>query len=383
MFLFLTIFLCKENRMKLVRLFSLAILMLLLSVGKNYAQNPSKKINIAVIDLASRGGLSPSEVGSLTDRLRSMLVRTNAFNVVDRGAMEDILKEQGFQMSGCTSTDCAVEAGKILGVEQMVSGTIGRIGKLYTIDVVLIDVSTSQILKSLTRDYKGEVEGLVGLMRSIADELAGKRKPVAPVAVTTGALKVTSTPAQAAIYIDNNFEGNTPARVDKLSPGNHVLEIKKDGYAPIKGKFAIEANKTKEYSARLKKLFTISINSRPPEALVYINGNKEGQTPYKHQAVEGNKLDIVLQKKNYKPFRKNLLVKKDEQVQAELEKIAAVALQTPQSGKSVKESGGHTWFWIGGGVAVAAAAAYFLLPKNESASSGSTSQSFPVPPSRP
>ena len=53
------------------------------------------KTNIAVIDLSSRGGLSTSEIGTLTDRLRSLLVRTNAFNVVDRGKMEEILAEQG------------------------------------------------------------------------------------------------------------------------------------------------------------------------------------------------------------------------------------------------------------------------------------------------
>ena len=130
--------------MKYMGLFFSSIFILFLMMTTGRAEQATKKINIAVIDLESRGGLTPSEVGSLTDRLRSVLVRTSAFNVVDRGAMEDILKEQGFQMSGCTSTDCAVEAGKILGVEQMVSGTIGRIGKLYTIDVVMIDVSTSK-----------------------------------------------------------------------------------------------------------------------------------------------------------------------------------------------------------------------------------------------
>ena len=140
----------------------------------------TKKKNIAVIDLSSRGGLSKAEIGTLTDRLRSVLVRTNAFTVIDRGLMEDILSEQGFQMSGCTSTDCAVEAGKILGVEQMLSGTLGKLGRLYTIDIILLDVATSQIIKSLTRDYSGEIEGLIGQIKSIADELAGAQSPERP-----------------------------------------------------------------------------------------------------------------------------------------------------------------------------------------------------------
>jgi hypothetical protein len=149
-----------------------SILILLSSITSTISQEVQERKNIAVIDMESRGGLSLAEMGILTDRLRSTLVNTQVFNVLDRGLMDDILREQGFQMSGCTSTECAVEAGKILGVEEMVTGTIGLIGKLYTIDIILIDVETSKIIKSLTRDYSGAIEGLVAEMTSIANGLA-------------------------------------------------------------------------------------------------------------------------------------------------------------------------------------------------------------------
>ena len=44
-----------------------------------------------------------------------------------------MLKEQGFQQSGCVSSECAVEAGKLLGVDQIVTGSIGKIGSYYTV----------------------------------------------------------------------------------------------------------------------------------------------------------------------------------------------------------------------------------------------------------
>jgi hypothetical protein len=138
------------------------------------------KKNIAVIDLSTRGGLSQSEVGVLTDRLRSMLVSTNVFNVVERGKMEAILQEVGFQQSGCTSTECAVEVGKILNVQQMVTGSIGKLGATYTLDISVIDVATSKIVKSLTRNYKGEIDGLLELMGEIANQLAETSQPEAP-----------------------------------------------------------------------------------------------------------------------------------------------------------------------------------------------------------
>ena len=235
-------------------LFTLLFFILFSGLQALIAQ-PDKKKNIAVIDLDSRGGLSKSEVGTLTDRLRSMLVRTNAFNVVDRGLMEDILTEQGFQMSGCTSTDCAVEAGKILGVEEMLSGTIGRLGKLYTVDIILIEVGTSQIIKSLTRDYRGEVEGLIELMKSLADELADGASVI------------------------------SPPVVKKVEP----------------------------------QRFKLSINSDPASAQVLINNKTAGSTPYSVQVDQNTRLEIQVKKNNYQTFKKSLLVEKDQIFNIKLE----------------------------------------------------------------
>ena len=61
-------------------------------LGTTSAQTDSK-LNIAVIDLETQGGLSPQEAAILTNRLRSSLVATNVFNVLDRGLMDEILTE--------------------------------------------------------------------------------------------------------------------------------------------------------------------------------------------------------------------------------------------------------------------------------------------------
>ncbi|MEJ2544909.1 MAG: CsgG/HfaB family protein [Calditrichaceae bacterium] len=69
----------------------------------SHAQDEGK-LRVAVIDLNHTGGLSQEEAITLTNRLRSRLVITNAFVVLERGQMEVILKEQGFQNMGCIST---------------------------------------------------------------------------------------------------------------------------------------------------------------------------------------------------------------------------------------------------------------------------------------
>ena len=105
------------------------------------------KQRIAVMDLDAEG-LSGSEARIISARLRSDLFNTGRFVVFERNKMEDILKEQGFQLSGCTSTDCIVEIGKLIGVKKIVSGNVGKIGNLITINIRLIDVESGEVTKT-------------------------------------------------------------------------------------------------------------------------------------------------------------------------------------------------------------------------------------------
>jgi TolB-like protein len=140
-----------------------------------------EKLPIAVLSLEGKG-IPSQEVEILTERLRSALVQDGRYQVVERSQMEAILAEQGFQQAGCTTNECLVQAGLILGVMQMVGGTVGRIGNSYAIDIRLFDVESSQIIKAVSRNYQGEVDQLLGVMTEIAGELAGEgvRKPQPP-----------------------------------------------------------------------------------------------------------------------------------------------------------------------------------------------------------
>jgi len=135
------------------------------------------KTSIAVLPL-EENGISPSEAMVLTDELRSVLVQSGNYIVVERSNMESILQEQGFQLSGCTSTECAVEAGKLLGVEKMVTGSVGKIGELYNINVRLFDVGTGQIENTVSNKHEGSVEDLLDVIKQLGLELASTDVPL-------------------------------------------------------------------------------------------------------------------------------------------------------------------------------------------------------------
>ncbi len=124
------------------------------------------RMNVALTDLQGEG-VDASTVRVITDRLRTELFKTGVFTVVERGQMEEILQEQGFQQSGCTSDACVVEVGQILGVKGMLAGSVGKVGTLYTLNVRLIDVGSATITQSVNVDCRCEVEQV--LTMSTAD----------------------------------------------------------------------------------------------------------------------------------------------------------------------------------------------------------------------
>lgn len=140
------------------------------------AQLAAGKETVAILDFEGRG-ISQMEAQTLTDRLMSEMVNTDAVIMVERNQMEEIMNEQGFQQSGCTTSECAAEVGALLGVQNMVSGSFGKLGNSYTIDAKMFSVSTGGTIRSVSKTYKGEVDGLLNIIEIVAWELVGLTPP--------------------------------------------------------------------------------------------------------------------------------------------------------------------------------------------------------------
>ena len=113
----------------------------------------------------------------MTDRLSSELASTEVITLVERNQMTEILEEQGFQQTGCTSAECAAEVGALLGVQFMVSVSVGKIGNSYTIDTKMFSVETGATEKTVSKTYRGEVDGLITEIELTAWELVGLDPP--------------------------------------------------------------------------------------------------------------------------------------------------------------------------------------------------------------
>ena len=132
------------------------------------------RTTIAIFDFENNG-LESYEVRQLSKRLESELMKLGNFDIVERTSIDEILKEQKLQASGCTET-CLIDVGKILGATQIVYGSIGKMGDLYTISAKLVDAETGKLIRS--SDYDADY-GLTQLLKYglmiVANRLTGNQ----------------------------------------------------------------------------------------------------------------------------------------------------------------------------------------------------------------
>lgn len=120
----------------------LILLVFLTAIINLYSQQ--EKIKLAILDLLPQHVPEPTAL-MVSDLLRTELFNTGLFRVIERSEMESVLKEQEFQISGCTETECAVQVGKLLSARKILIGTVGKLGKEYIINARIVDVESGEM----------------------------------------------------------------------------------------------------------------------------------------------------------------------------------------------------------------------------------------------
>ena len=152
---------------------------------------------VAVLDFDANN-VSKSDVRAFSDRLREELFKTNKYKVLERSLMEEIMKEQKFQLSGCVSNECIVEVGQLTGVEAMVGGSVSKVGSVFTVSSRIIDVESGEITNMSSYDHVGDIgELLTNGIKIVAIELSS---------------------GKTSDKYDGRFESKTNIKFDEINP---------------------------------------------------------------------------------------------------------------------------------------------------------------------
>ncbi len=195
----------------------------------------SETIPIAVLEF-SGSGLAAEELTGLTNRLRMELYKTGYYTIIERSMMTEILEEQGFQQTGCTDSECAVQLGQMLNVEKIIAGSVDKVGEVYATSIRLIDVESGKIDRIAADDCVNCSIGkvLIQSIGNVAIELTtGKEtqeqlsdQAMAAIeqapATTAPVVNQTASPETMERYLHNSIQHYDGARLPWRFKGRRI-----------------------------------------------------------------------------------------------------------------------------------------------------------------
>jgi len=273
----------------------------------------AKKVTMAMTKLTGGSGVSANDVDLITDRLNAELFNTNTATIIERNQMDEILKEQGFQKSGaCTDEGCLVEMGQLLGVEQIISGSLGKLGKIWIINLRVIDVQTGKIAVVVSREYAGGIEDLVGNLNDIALVLVGLKKERLKPRPDYGMLTIMSYPDSLPIMLNNKNVGTTPFENNMLKPGQVIISLDKEGFETFTDTLILKKGKATLVKAKLvNKKGRLVVSSSPDKARASLDTLSLGETPLTTDWLQPGEYTLVLEKDKFLRYRQKILVTKN------------------------------------------------------------------------
>lgn len=92
-------------------------------VVTKHSQPKNTKIRVAVLPFKDAYG-HPGSGEAATEAMTTRLLSIPAYDIIERSALDNVIKEQAFASSGAIDPKTASELGKLLGVDSIVVGVV-------------------------------------------------------------------------------------------------------------------------------------------------------------------------------------------------------------------------------------------------------------------
>lgn len=135
----------------------------------------TERYSLAVLNLAAESEfLNYSDTRLISGELTKQIVNAGLFFTMSQNNMEKgLLAEDIDPVVGCSTIDCAVQAGHALGVQLVVMGKISKTGSNYTLETKMIHVSGREVVRSLKENIEGDFGNLYDNIGIFSRKLLG------------------------------------------------------------------------------------------------------------------------------------------------------------------------------------------------------------------
>jgi hypothetical protein len=126
-----------------------------------------------------------------------------------------------------------------------------------------------------------------------------------------GSISVNSNPQGARVYLDNAYKGDTPLNIRNVATGRHNIRMMLSGYEEWTSDITVPSSRVVRITADLKpqeEQGSISINSDPQGADIYLNDEYEGLTPLNLQDISAGEYKVKVSLPGYEEWVEEVTV---------------------------------------------------------------------------
>ena len=168
---------------------------------------------------------------------------------VPQPSRRDIERSVTSAEQNCTGEEkCLTAIGKRLGVEYVVTGTVGSLGDNYVLNIKVVDVATGKSQRIQSDPLRGSPDELIEGVRVAAYKLLAPHQ-------IHGSLQIQSDLVGAEVTLDGKSVGKTPLPgggvIAKLPLGKHRLRVEAKGYDPFDSDVDVHFQKVSPVVVRL------------------------------------------------------------------------------------------------------------------------------------
>ncbi len=144
-------------------------------------------------------------------------------------------------------------------------------------------------------------------VRIIAGERLVLNPTLRPAPPQGGSLRVLANAPGAVVSLDGDVLGEAPASAEGLTPGEHIVEVRAEGYEPAQRTVTIDPGQQRVVSVTLEEVVAppgrIVVNADVDGAQVIVDGEERGAPPVVLEDAPTGAHAIIVRAPGYREFR--------------------------------------------------------------------------------